>query len=74
MTKGISFISDEPLGYSETEWVSMPLTASTAAGHYLLGLPVEGLYFLFYGAWVDDPPPVGFDHVPGGDRDPDRRH
>ena len=67
-------LADEPLGYSETEWISMPLTASTAFGHYLLGLPAEGLYFLFYGAWVDEPPPVDFDHVPGGERGLDRRH
>ncbi len=63
--QGLNLVVDEPLGYSEKEWSFLPLTACTSAGHYAFGLPAEGLYWLFYGAWVDDPEPVGFDHVPG---------
>ena len=64
-TKTMNLLVDgDPLGYSEREWTFLPLTTFAAAGHYILGLPFEGLHFVFYGAWVDRPTPVGFDHVP----------
>jgi nitroreductase len=66
--KGLTMAVDEPLGYSEKEWPFLPLTTCAAAGHYVLGLPAEGLYWLFYGAWVEPPEPKGFDHVPGAGR------
>ena len=65
VSRGAKFVVDEPLGFSDKEWAILPISAFAAGGHYLLGMPAEGLYFLFYGAWVDDPAPVDFDHVPG---------
>ena len=64
VTKGIGLLADEPFGYSQREWMLMPITAFASLGHYALGLPAEALYFVFYGAWVDEPPPSGFEHVP----------
>lgn len=64
-TKTLNLLVDgDPLGYSAREWTFLPLTTSAAAGHHLLGLPLEGLHFVFRGAWVDRPAPVDFDHVP----------
>lgn len=66
ITKGLNLLFDEPLGYSEREWMLLPVTATAAVGHYGLGLPGEVLHFVFYRAWVAEPVPVDFDHVPTG--------
>jgi hypothetical protein len=65
ITKGLALTADEPFGYSQREWMMFPVTAFASLGHYALGLPAEALYFVCWGAWVDEPGPVGFDHVPG---------
>lgn len=63
-TKGLNLLLDEPLGYSEREWTLLPVTATAAAGHYALGLPGDVLHLVLYRAWVAEPVPVDFDHVP----------
>lgn len=66
INKGLNLLFDEPLGYSEKEWALLPITTTAAVGHHALGLPGELLHYVFYRAWVPEPVPVDFDHLPTG--------
>jgi hypothetical protein len=65
LTWPISRLAEAPLGYSRDEFMWFPVTSGAAAGHWVLGAPLDVLHYVFYRAWTaDSGGPPGYDFVP----------
>jgi hypothetical protein len=65
ITYPISLLAECPLGYSKAEFRWAPVSVGAAAGHWLLGAPLDALHYVFYRAWVNQScEPAGYDYVP----------
>ena len=64
ITYPISLLADEPLGMSGKEFLFFPMTGFAAAGHFVIGAPLDSVHWVFYRAWTDQPSPAGYDFVP----------
>ena len=65
VTYPVSLLAECPLGYSRDEFRFAPASMGAAAGHWVVGAPLDVLHWIFYRAWVDQScEPAGFDFVP----------
>jgi hypothetical protein len=64
VTWPISVLADDALGEDRADFLLFPAFLGAGAGHFLLGAPPDLLHYVGYRAWVDEPPPPGYDHVP----------
>lgn len=64
VTYPITWLADEPLGYSKQEFLWMPVTLCASTGHVGLGAPVDTLDFVLRRAWFEDPPAKDYEYTP----------
>ena len=66
VTYPVSLLADEPLGYSDTEFLFAPVSMGASAGHFLLGAPPDAVDFMFRRAWVGNGNETekGYDYTP----------
>jgi hypothetical protein len=65
ITYPISLLAECPLGYSKSEFRWGAASVGAAAGHWLLGAPLDVVHYVFYRAWVEQGcEPAGYDYVP----------
>lgn len=64
ITYPVTLLAEEPLGYSEQEFLWMPVTFMASTGHFVLGAPVDGLDFVFRRAWFVEAPEADYEYTP----------
>lgn len=65
VTYPLSLLAECPLGYSKAEFRWAPASMGAAAGHWLIGAPLDVLHYAFYRAWVNQScEPAAYDYVP----------
>ena len=62
LTYPIAALADEPLGYSKDEFMFWGVSTGASSGHFLLGVPVDSLDWVFRRAWTDDEPTTTTDY------------
>lgn len=55
VTFPITLVADEPLGHSKDEFMFWGTGAGASTGHFILGVPFDGVDYLFRRAWVVGP-------------------